>query len=641
MAAGNTEGDTGGHDMTATQQPPGQPAPADPAARAAWARGLTRTAYVPHQVVREDAADGTIRLRSALSLPPSVRCTGDWLHRWAFEAPDRIAVSERAADGAGWRDVSYGDLLAQVRHVAAALLARGMGAGDPVAILSGNGLDHLILSLAAQYIGVPVSPLAEQYALIPEAHPRLIHVVQKLAPALLYVEDATRYRQALSLPELAGIPVLASRGMPAGGAGGATLEFAAMLRHPVGPDLDAAHAAVGPETLAKILFTSGSSGDPKGVETTQRMMCVNQAQLAATLPFLADHPPRITDWLPWNHVFGGSHNVNMMLAHGGTLVIDHGKPVPHLFDITRANMHDRPGSLLFNVPVGHALTAAAAEADAAFQARVFGGLDLIFYAGATLPQELWEKLEQFCLAQTGGLPLMISSWGLTETAPACLIVHEPIGRAGVIGVPVPGVEIKLIPDADMRCEIRVRGPNVTPGYFRDPARTAEAFDEEGFFITGDAVTFLDPQDASRGLVFDGRISEDFKLATGTWVQAGALRLAVLQALAGIAQDVVMCGHDRGDVGLMIFPRNPAPDAPDVITDPALMAQVAQALSRLNGTGAGSARRIARALILGAPPSVGGQEITDKGSLNPRRVLTRRAALLDRLYDDTDPAVIRP
>ncbi|MDP5307307.1 feruloyl-CoA synthase [Paracoccus spongiarum] len=614
------------------------------AERAAWARGRTVTPWVPHDTIREDRPDGTILLRAAQKMDPVAPNTGHWLHRWAEAAPDRVALSERAGpatDSGPWRDVTYRDLLAQVRAVASALLARGMGAGDCIAILSGNGIDHLVLSLAAQYVGVPVVPLAEQYSLIDEAHGRLVFVLDKVRPRLAFVDDAERYAGALRLPQLAEVEIVAARPE---GAPRAVTAFADLLAAPDHPGLETAHAGVGPDTLAKILFTSGSSSEPKGVLTTHGMMCANQAQMAPVMPYLRTHPPRVTDWLPWNHVFGGSHNVNMMLANGGTLTIDQGKPTARGFATTLANRRDHPGTLAFNVPVGFAMLTDAAEADAETRARLFRDLDLIFYAGASLPQEVWLRLERFCIEERGGLPMMASSWGLTETAPACVMVHEPIGRSGVIGVPLPGVEVKLIPDDEMRCEIRVRGPNVTRGYYGDPGKTAEAFDAEGFFITGDAVRLVDPADASRGLIFDGRVSEDFKLDTGTWVQAGTLRMTVLDRLRGLAQDVVICGHDRGEIGLFVFPL-PGLAAPDAasrgaLADPQLAARIETALRGLNEGATGSARRITRALVLAEPPVLAAQEITDKGSLNIKKILTRRAALLERLYDNEDPALIR-
>lgn len=527
-----------------------------------------------------------------------------------------------------------------MRGVASSLLTRGLGQGDTIAILSGNGLDHLILSLAAQYVGVPVVPLAEQYSLIPEAHGRLIYVLNRVKPSMAFVDDATRYSDALELPELDGVEIVACRG-------NCTRPITLMDSLIAGDDsvnVDKAHAQVGPDTLAKILFTSGSSSDPKGVMTTHQMMCVNQAQIVTILPFLREHPPRITDWLPWNHVFGGSHNVNMMLSNGGTLTIDNGKPTGPAFATTLSNRIDRPGTLAFNVPVGWSMMVETLKDKPEIRREIMKEQQLLFYAGASLPQKVWEALENYSFEARGGLPLMISSWGLTETAPACLAVHEPIGRSGVIGVPMPGVTIKLIPDEEMRCEVRVKGPNVMTAYHNDPEKTATAFDDEDFFITGDAVKFVDPNDASRGLIFDGRVSEDFKLETGTWVQAGTLRMAALTELAGLAGDVVICGHDRGEIGLFIFPAPGAAEPGNVtqgaVTDAHLMAQIEERLRGMNSHVSGSAKRITRAIILAEPASLKDNEITDKGSLNINNILKKRADLLERLYDNEDPALIR-
>ncbi|MCB1384503.1 MAG: feruloyl-CoA synthase [Nitratireductor sp.] len=612
--------------------------------RSLWARQNTVVEYLPHRIERDDRQDGTILLRSGYPLGEVVDSTGRWLHRWADEAPGRVAVAER--DGDAWRELTYGELLEQVRAVAAGLLARGLDGRDAIAILSGNGIDHLLLSLAAQYVGIPIVPLAEQYSLISGAHPRLTYIIDKVRPKLAFAEDAGRYAQALSLPCLSGVEIVASK---TGGVPGAVTPFADLLGHDCAGDagaaIDAAHSRVGPDTLAKIMFTSGSSADPKGVLTTQRMLCVNQAQLRGALPFLGSRPPVVTDWLPWNHVFGGSHNVNMILANGGTLNIDLGKPAGPGFATTLKNRTERPGTLSFNVPAGFAMTVAAVAGDGELRRTLFGDLDLIFYAGASLPQNVWDRLEEYALETRGGLPLMISSWGMTETAPACLIVHQPIGRSGVIGVPMPGVEAKLVPNDAGRFELRVRGPNIMPGYYKDAEKTAQAFDTEGFLITGDAVRFVDPRNAALGLVYDGRVSEDFKLATGTWVQAGTLRVDLLRHLAGLAQDLVVCGRDRDEIGVLIFPAPARALEGDVEDgariDPALGRDIAEGLRAANVGATGSARRIARALVLAEPPSVEGQEITDKGSLNINRILARRAGLLERLYSDDDPAVIRP
>ncbi len=584
-------------------------------------------------------ADGTIRLVSNVALGPVVGKTGEWLHQWAQDRPDGVFLAERTIDG--WRELTFAQVLVAVRAIGTRLLARGMNHETPIAIMSGNGVDHALLCFGAQYVGIPTVPLAEQYSLIEEAHGRLIYVLDKVKPAMVFVDDAQRYGSALKLPELSGVEIVASQieGTPV-----RVTPFADLLSGVPDDTLEDAYANVGPDTIAKVLFTSGSSSDPKGVLTTQRMMCANQAQLGAVLPFLKEHPPRILDWLPWNHVFGGSHNVNMMLANGGSLYIDNGKPTKSGLQTTLDSIREHAGSLAFNVPVGYSMLVKAMESDLELRQAYFENLDMIFYAGASLPQDVWEKLESYALEIKGRLPLMISSWGLTETAPATLMLHEPIGRSGVIGVPLPGTEIKLIPDDEMRCEIRVKGINVMQGYFNDPAKTAEAYDDEGFFITGDAVRFVDRSDPDRGLVFDGRVSEDFKLSSGTWVQAGKLRLDALNHLQGLAQEVVICGHDRGDLGLFVFP---LPDqvrntntSDGAVIDEHLHAQIEERLRTMAQSATGSAKRITRALILSEPPSLKDHEITDKGSLNIRKIITQRAALLERLYDNEDPALIR-
>ncbi|ASY66955.1 Benzoate-CoA ligase (plasmid) [Sinorhizobium sojae CCBAU 05684] len=599
---------------------------------------MTGLRTVPHSVSMRQLP-GHLLLTSNLPLDPVARRTADWLHRWAEEAPDRVFLSERA--GEGWRDITYAGALGHVRAIAAALIARGLGQETPVAILSGNSVDHALLSFAAQYAGVPTVPLAEQYSLIPEAHARLAYLMDKVRPRLAFVDDAGRYAGALSLPQFDGIEIVATT---TEGASRPVTPFAELLEGDAAADIDRRLAMVGPDTVAKILFTSGSSSDPKGVLTTQRMLCANQSQLASVLPFLKDRPPRICDWLPWNHVFGGSHNVNMMLAHGGTLSIDNGKPTKALFDETIRNIIARPGTLSFNVPVGFSMLVREMETNDALREAYFRDLDMIFYAGASLPQDVWTSLETMAMEVRGRIPLMISSWGMTETAPATIMVHEPMGRSGLIGVPLPGTEVKLIPDNDMRCELRVKGPNIMPGYFGDPAKSAEAFDEEGFLRTGDAVRFVSSDDPRCGLTFDGRVSEDFKLQTGTWVQAGKLRLEALEGLRGLVQDVVVCGHDRDAIGLFIFPR---PDqvcgensSDGAVIDAALQARIEERLRDMAGAATGSGRRIGRAIILSEPPSLKDAEITDKGSLNVRRIIMRRAALLERLYDNEDPALIR-
>ncbi|MGI3184989.1 feruloyl-CoA synthase [Nioella aestuarii] len=596
--------------------------------------------FLPHSVTADTRADGSILLHSDIHLGPVMKRTGDWLHRWAIEAPDRVFLAERS--GAGWRTVTYRETLEQVRVLAASLLARGLDADTPIMILSGNGVDHGLLALAGQYAGIPTVPVAEQYSLIHGAHGRLRHAVELVRPAMAYTIDAAQYAEALALDCFDGIEIVASH---AHGRPGVT-PFEALLQGDGSVSLDDAFEAVTPDTVVKILMTSGSTSSPKGVLTTQGMMCVNQTQLADAMPLLRERPPRIVDWLPWNHVFGGSHNFNMMLANGGSLYVDDGKPVQGLFDRTLENLALMTGTLSFNVPVGYGMLLKALKADDDLRRRFFADLDLIFYAGASLPQDIWQGFEAIAMEIKGEVPLITTSWGLTETAPAVMLQHEPIDRSGVVGVPLPGCTVKLLPDADMRCEVRVKGPNIMPGYFEDAAKTAEAFDDEGYFITGDAMVFVDPDDANKGMKFDGRISEDFKLLTGTWVRAAQLRIDMLACLSPLASDLVITGADRDEIGVMIFPNMAelkaegfATDSTDgALSDPLLLGDIHRRLAERAREISGSSTRVARAIVLADPPSMPDGEMTAKGNLNFRKVLTLRAGLLARLYADNDACV---
>ncbi|MGX9350070.1 feruloyl-CoA synthase [Shimia sp. W99] len=598
--------------------------------------------YQPHKVTLETRDDGTMLYRSGYDMGDSVRRTGDWLHRWAKEAPERVFLAERS--GAGWREERYGAVLDKVRALAEALLARGLNSETPILILSGNGVDHGLLSLAGQYAGIPTVPVAEQYSLIHGAHGRLRHAIELIRPKMAYTVDADQYGEALALDAFEGIEIVASRthGRP-----GVTA-FDDLLRGDRGVDVDGAFDALRPESVVKILMTSGSTSAPKGVMTTHGMMCANQAMIADALPFLKTRPPVIVDWLPWNHVFGGSHNFNMMLANGGSLYIDEGKPVKGLFERTVENLRLKTGTLSFNVPVGFGLLLKALEGDAGLRQRFFEDLDLIFYAGASLPQDIWDGLQGMAREVRGDVPLMTSSWGLTETAPATMIQHEPTERSGVVGVPMTGVTLKLVPDEEMRCEVRVKGPNVMPGYFRNTEKTQEAFDEEGFFLTGDAMRFVDPEDPSRGMRFDGRISEDFKLSTGTWVRAAQLRLDMLTCLAPLAADLVITGADRDEIGVMIFPNLAElqaegfgmAEADGALSDALLLGECRRRLAARDREVSGSSSRVTRAIVLAEPASMAESEMTAKGNLNYRRVLERRKALLDRLYAADDAAVVR-
>lgn len=589
----------------------------------------------PHRVRRRQRSDGAILLTSDHDLGPVARCTGEWLDHWAQATPDAVFLAER--HGNGWREVTYAQAQTQVQAIASHLINRDLGPDRPVMILSGNGVDHGLLTLAAQYVGIPTVPLAEQYALIPAAHHRLIHAALLVGPGMVFAADATQYAAALALDVFEGVEVVSAAPAQPG-----QTDFADLLR-PTGADVDRRARAVGPDTLAKILLTSGSTSDPKGVLTTQRMMTTNQAQVAACLPFVTARPPCIVDWLPWNHVFGGSYNFNLMLANGGALYIDDGKPAPGLFDRTLENLSRKSGTISFNVPIGFAQLVTALQKDAALRDTYFAELDMIFYAGASLPQETWSALEQLAQASGRPLPLITTSWGLTETAPGALIGHEPAKGAGIVGVPMPGIEVKLIPDETGRCDVRVKGDSITKGYLGDPDTTADAFDEEGFFISGDAMRFVDPEDPDKGLRFDGRMSEDFKLSTGNWVLAANLRLDLLAALAPFAQDIVVTGQGRDTVGVLILPNRAAiaaqgwevAEKDGLLICPALHDIISARLRDHNLTAPGRAGQIAQAMILSEPASMADGEATAKGNINFPRFLARRAALVERLYDPED------
>lgn len=598
--------------------------------------------FLPHKVSRELREDGTILLTSDYPIEGVVNNTGVWLQKWAVQTPDSIFLAERSGDG--WREISYKETFDQVRAIASSLIAKGLDKDKPIAILSGNSINHALLSLAAQYIGIPLVTLAEQYSLIPGAHGRLIYIINKTNPSLVYVEDAGQYSSAINLDAIRNIEVVATN---TDDASREVIAFSDLLKGAV-VDLKAAHAEVGPDTLAKIMFTSGSTSDPKGVCTTQRMLCANHTQVGQIFPFLKDKPPKILDWLPWNHVFGGGHNFNTVLCNGGSLYIDDGKPTKKDFPKTLRNLKEHAGSISLNVPVGFAMMVEEFAKDTELRRKYYENLDMIVYAGASLPQPVWEGLENYAMQEVGAVPMMISSWGMTETAPAALYVHEPINKSGIIGVPVPGFTAKLIPDEENRCELRVKGPNVMKSYYRDEEKTAEAFDEEGYFITGDAVRFVDIDNPSAGLKFDGRVSEDFKLLTGTWVQASILRLLALEYLAPLANDIVICGQDRSEIGILVFPNPdylkdntiPAEEDKGALAGDALLSDLKQRMEKLSTIATGSSRRISRGIILSSPPSLEAHEMTGKGNLNARKVQERRADLVDRLYSDSDAVVVR-
>src|SRR4051794_24735987 len=585
----------------------------------------------PPRIVSQDLPDGSRVLRSQMALAPYEPSLGVLLRRWARERPDQVFLAERDGEGE-WINLTWGDADRQATSIAQALLDRGLGPHRPLVILSGNALDHARLTLGGLIAGVPVIPVSPAYSLMSQDFGKVKHIAALVKPGLVYAADAGPFGGVLSTVDFGGAEIVLSKGA------GATA-FGELLDTPATDDVERALAAVGPDSLAKVLFTSGSTAMPKGVLNTHGMLLANQQSLAQIWPFTEDTPPVLVDWLPWNHTFGGNHNFNLILKRGGTLYIDAGRPAPPLIPITVKNLTDVAPTIYFNVPAGYGALLPFLERDADLRARFFERLDLIFYAAAALPQDLWTRLENVAILERGEPVRMTSSWGLTETSPLATSAHYPIDRAGVIGVPVPGVEIKLTPVED-KLEMRVKGPNVTPGYLGRPDVTAEAFDEDGWYRTGDAGKLEDPEDPNQGLVFDGRVVEDFKLMTGTFVSVGNLRIAALAAASPLLMDAVVCGHDRDYVGLLGWLQlgaarelagEPEAELDELVRSPRLHAFVRERIAAYNREHPASSTRVERVILLAEPPSLDANEITDKGYVNQRAALERRAVHVAALF----------
>lgn len=568
--------------------------------------------------IESHTRDGRTILRSRTPLQPPPRTLGALLATGATAHPDRDLFAERGPKGTLVRR-SWSQVYERARGIASHLLRRGTQA--PIAVLSDNSLAHAEITLGATLAGVPVAPISSAYSLRSEDHARLRSVVAQLKPGTVFVEDEAPFGAALDASGLSEVPRYTA----------AFLDGLAAT--PVEDAQDRAMEAVGPEHIAKILFTSGSTGHPKGVPTTHHMLCANQQMIAQCWPFLAESPPVLVDWLPWSHTFGGSHNVGLVLMHGGTLLIDDGRPTPDGMGRTLRNLRELPPTDYFTVPAGYAALIPELEQDAAFRDRFFSRLRTAFYAGAALPDDLWQRLVA-CARATGQDVFVTTAWGSTETSPMSTSAHFPMTGAGNIGVPAPGVELALVPHGH-QLEVRVRGPHVFGGYLGDT--DPSAFDDDGFYRIGDAVRLADPDDPSAGLVFDGRVSENFKLTTGTWVSVGTLRLALLDACAPALSDVVVCGEDQSYVGILAWP-SPAGRAMGDQLSPFL----GQALARHNAGNPGRSTRVERAILLDDPPSIDAGEITDKGYVNQRAAKRLRSADVSRLFDvERTPDVILP
>jgi len=597
----------------------------------------------PADALVERRSDGAILLRSPHPLPPHPKVLTERLTHWAEAAPQRVFLAQRD-DAGGWRTLTYAATLRRVQSIAATLLQRDLSPERPLAILSGNDIEHALLALAAMHVGIPYAPISVPYSLLSTDFGKLKAIMQQLSPGLVFAANGTAFARAIGAAVPADAEIVVTAQPPPGRS--ATL-FSELIATPPSSAVAAAHAETGPGTIAKILFTSGSTGQPKGVINTELMLCANQAMIRAGLAFLADEPPVIVDWLPWNHTFGSNHNFGLVLDNGGSLYIDEGRPLPGAIEATVRNLRDIAPTVYFNVPKGFEMLLPYLAAEKALREMFFSRLKVMFYAGAALAQHVLEAYEELALETTCQRILFISSLGSTETAPAALACSWDAERAGNIGLPLPGVELKLVP-SEGKLEARLKGANITPGYWRAPALTAAAFDDEGFYRIGDALKFADPDDPAKGLLFDGRIAEDFKLATGTWVSVGPLRAAFIAHFAPLVRDVVFAGPDRDEVTALVFPdldacRKAAPGAAadlaprSLLAEPDVTAEFTRRLDAFFAAASGTSSRITRMILLHEPPSLDLGEMTDKGSINQRAVLANRAPLVKELYAEAPPS----
>jgi feruloyl-CoA synthase len=588
--------------------------------------------------------DGRIYLRPRTALgeyPPRIT---DRLHHWASVEPDRIFMAERAI-GSSWRQITYAQLLASSRRIGSGLLARGLSADRPIVILSGNSIDHALVAFGALYAGIPFCPVSPAYSLVSKDYSKLRYLMKLLTPGLVFADDADKFADALK----ANVPLDAEIAVSHGALPGRDVTtLAELVATPLHPGLDAAHQTIGPDTIAKFLLTSGSTGNPKAVINTQRMLCANQVMLRETMSFLKDEPPVIVDWLPWNHTFGGNHNIGLTLFNGGSMYLDAGKPMPGGIEETVRNLREISPTVYFNVPKGYESLLPYLRDDKALRARFFHRLHAMFFSGAALSPFVWNCLDGLGLRETGFRIPMLTGLGATETAPFFMSVNPATSRSGHVGLPVAGNEAKLVP-SNGKLEVRARGPNVTPGYWRERELTDAAFDEEGFYKFGDAIRPADPSDLHAGFDFDGRIAEDFKLASGTWVSVGPLRARFIAACAPLVRDVVIAGINRDDVSALVIldhdgcrlinPALPPDDIAAIAADPKVRDAFRERLAQFLASATGSSNRVTRAVLLDTPLSIDRGEVTDKGSINQRAVLDARDALIEQLYSPTPAAYV--
>jgi feruloyl-CoA synthase len=609
------------------------------------------TREVPFREVRmancrasvEHLGGGELLVRNVRALPPYARHLTERLDAWAQECPDRIWLAARNARG-DWDTVSYGEGRARVRRIATALLKRDLSADQPIVILSGNGISHALMGTAALYAGIPYAPVSTAYSLVASDFAKLRHIFELLTPGLVFVSDATAYARALDSVVPQDVEIVADGTMPKERL---ATPFRALEATSDTGEIDLVRRTIGPDTIAKFLFTSGSTGLPKAVINTQRMLCANVEQITRHFAYFMDAPPVILDWAPWNHTAGGNHNFNVVLYNGGTLYIDDGKPAPGAIEATVRNLKEIAPTWYFNVPKGYDALIPYLQADRTLRQNFFKDLKLLWYAGAGMAQHIWDALDKMTVETIGERIAILTGLGATETAPFAMAANQTMVGAGRIGLPAQGCDFKLVP-VDGKFEARVRGPNVTPGYWRQPELTKDAFDADGFYRIGDAIRFADPNDINQGFYFDGRIAEDFKLSTGTWVAVGPLRGALIDHCAPYIQDVVIAGLDRPSITALIFPdlENcrklaglPTASLAEIAATPQIRAHFTNLLSSFAAQATGSSNRIARAVLMPELPSIDSSEVTDKGSLNQRAVLKNRTKEVEALYAEPPPAQV--
>lgn len=595
--------------------------------------------FAPKEVDVVRRGDGSILLSSPVPLTGCEDNVVDYLERWATAAPERIFLAQRSPRD-DWETLNYAEAWRRVQAVAQTLLDRGLNKDTPIAILSGASIEHAVLTFAGMLVGVPVSPISPNYSLLPAARPRLLEVIELLRPALVFVQDAQRFEAARGLQQLSQARWLC--GQP-GDSGIETID--SLYDTQPGASLAAARGAVNADTVAKILFTSGSTGSPKGVLNTQGMLC--SAVQASGLLISNSQVPVLLDWLPWHHTVGGNATLHGVLREGGALYIDDGRPTPTDFCKTIENIRQVRPTTMLSVPLALQLLADAMESDDDLRQAFFSRLRRLNYAGASLPQEVWTRMQALAVRTLGSQIAFGAGYGTTETGPGISVTHWPSKGEGEIGLPLPGLTIKLVPVED-RYEVRARGPNVTPGYLRRPDLTAAAFDEEQFYRVGDLVQFANPDRPEDGLRFAGRLSENFKLTNGAWVATGELRLAVIEACKPLVTDLVIAGADRGDIRVLVWvhprERQSVGATPEGVLESGPYAVLADRLAALlrtyNTQAGGHTHRVAAFRILHTPASIGAGETTDKGYVNQRGVLACRAPLVEELYSaDPGPEVI--